>query len=85
MENKLAKNRKSPENESDYINAYKQLNPSAEKKNDGLDVAAVTAKDGTKGYGLMPEEHNRSNDNEFHRVKDFIPINDVKKQMNSKK
>jgi len=72
MENRIAKNRKSPKNEAELIQAYIQKNPSA-KKADGLDVAAVTAKDGTRGHGLMPEKHNRSRDADFHRVKDFIP------------
>jgi len=81
MENKLAKNRKSPANEADLIQAYKQRNPSANKK-DGLDVAVVIAKDGTKGHGLLPEKFNRCKDTDFHRVKDFIPDSELK---NSKK
>jgi len=79
MENKHAKNRRSPKNEQDFIRAYLQKNPSA-KKTDGLDVAAVVAKDGTKGHGLMPEKFNRSRDKEFHRVKDFIPDSELKKR-----
>ena len=82
MENRLAKNRTSPKKEDEFIAAYKQLNKSAMKLNDGLDVAAVTTKDGTKGYALMLEKFNRSKDRELHRTKDFIPLSDVKKQMN---
>ena len=78
MENKLAKNRKSPKNESELIQAYIQKNPSA-KKADGLDVAAVTAKDGTRGHALMQEKHNRSRDTDYHRVKDFIPDSTLNK------
>ena len=77
MENRLAKNRKSPKNETELINAYLRQNPSA-KKADGLDVAAVTAKDGTKGHGLLAEKHNRSHDKDFHRVQDFIPDSKLK-------
>ena len=79
MENKLAKNRTSPKNEAEFIDAYLQKNPAA-KKADGLDVAAVTTKDGTKGHGLMPAAYNRSRDKDYHRVKDFIPDSELKKK-----
>jgi len=85
MENKLAKNRTSPKNEDEFKNAYSQLNKSANKKADGMDIAAVTTKDGTKGHGLMPEKFNRSRDDSLHRVKDFIPDTELKKLINSKK
>lgn len=80
MENRLARNRKSPANEEAYRNAYLQQNPSA-RKPDGLDIAAVRTKDGVRGYGLMPEEFNRSHDNELHRVKDFIPESELKNKL----
>lgn len=78
MENRHAKNRKSPKNEQQLANAYKKINKSANKRNDGFDVAMVTTKDGTKGVGLMPEQYNRSRDKDFHRVKDFISEADLK-------
>ncbi len=77
MTNKLARNRKSPVNEDEYIKQYLKLNPNA-KKNDGLDIAAVIAKDGTRGHGLLPEEINRSHDKKTHIVKDFIPDSKLK-------
>lgn len=77
MENKIARNRKSPLNEDMYIKAYLKMNPSAEKR-DGLDIAAVVTKDGTKGHGLLSEEFNRSHDKDNHRVQDFIPDKDLK-------
>ncbi len=77
MENRLARNRKSPLNEEMYIKEYLKQNPSA-KKADGLDIAAVIATDGTRGHGLLPEEFNRSHDRQNHRVKDFIPDNKLK-------
>lgn len=80
LENRLAKNRKSPANETELIQAYKNINTTAQKLGDGLDVAAVTAKDGTRGYGLMPEKFNRSRDTDFHRVKDFISEKELKSQ-----
>ena len=80
MENRIAKNRKSPENENQLIEAYKNLNSSA-KKVDGMDISAVTTKDGTKGHGLMQETHNRSRDREYHRVVDFIADSELKKQI----
>jgi len=85
MENRHVKNRKSPQNEADYQAAYKQLNPSADKKGDGKDIAAVTTKDGERGHALVQESHNRSHDKNFHRGEDFISDTDLKKQMNSKK
>ena len=84
MENRHAKNRPSPSNENDFIQAYMKKNPSA-KKIDGLDIAAVTTKDGTKGHGLMSPEHNRSRDRDYHRVQDFIPDSELKKIINSGK
>lgn len=72
MANRIAKNRKSPANEEQLIARYLELNPKA-KMADGLDVAAVIAKDGTRGHGLLSEKYNRSRDNENHVVIDFIP------------
>ncbi len=80
MENKIARNRTSPRNEKDYIEAYLKQNPAA-KKSDGLDVAAVVTKDGIKGHCLFPEEINRSHDKEYHRGKDFIPDSELKKDL----
>ena len=80
MENKIGKNRLSPKNEADYISAYLKANPSA-KKQDGLDIAAVVTKDGTKGHGLLPEDINRGHDTNYHIVKNFIPDDQLKKKM----
>ncbi len=77
MNNCIARNRKSPSDEDAYRRAYLDRNPSAAKR-DGLDIAAVIAKDGTRGHGLLPEEFNRSHDRENHRVKDFIPDSELK-------
>ena len=77
MENKIARNRRSPSNEDKYVKAYLEKNPFAGEK-DGLDIAAVITKDGTKGHGLLSEEFNRSHDRDNHRVKDFIPDSELK-------
>lgn len=77
FENRLVKNRKSPENESDYIEAYKQMNNKADRP-DGLDIAAVITTDGIKGHALVTEENNRSKDSGFHYGKDFIPDSELK-------
>jgi len=77
MENRLARNRKSPKNEDDMIQAYIQKNPSA-KKADGKDIAAVVTKNGTRGHGLMSEKHNRSRDSGLHRVEAFISDSELK-------
>lgn len=77
MQNRVARNRKSPNNEDIYIREYLKQNPSA-KRADGMDIAAVITKDGTKGHGLLPEEFNRSHDKKQHIVKDFIPDRELK-------
>ena len=79
MENKIGKNRKSPQNENSYIAAYLKQNPSA-SKNDNMDISAVVAKDGTKGHGLLPQDINRSHDDKNHVIKDFIPDSELKKK-----
>lgn len=81
MENRLGKNRTSPRNEEDYINAYKEMNRRM-PKNDLKDVSAVTTKDGIKGHGLLPQDINRSHDSEYHRVKNFIPDSELRKKFN---
>ena len=73
MENRIGKNRRSPINEEMYRQKYLKKNPSA-KKSDGLDIAAVITKDGTRGHGLLSEELNRSHDKNNHIIKDFIPF-----------
>lgn len=80
MQNKIGKNRPSPKNEDDYITAYLKQNPAA-KKQDGMDIAAVTTKDGENGHGLLPEDINRGHDKDFHRVIDFIPDSQLKKDL----
>ena len=79
MENKIGKNRVSPKNEDAYITAYMKVNPLA-KKHDGLDIAAVIAKDGTRGHGLLSEVINRGHDKDYHRIKNFIPDSELKKK-----
>lgn len=81
--NKIVTNRKSPKNEEAYIEAYQKQNPSAKRK-DGLDIAAVRAKDGTLGHAKMNPEHNRSKDKNPHRGQDFIPDSQLKKDINKK-
>ena len=79
MDNKIGKNRKSPRNENDYIEAYLKENPSA-KKEDGMDISAVVTKDGINGHGLLPEDINRGHDEDYHRIKNFIPDTELKKK-----
>ena len=78
MQNVIGKNRTSPNNEDDYISAYMKQNPAA-KKQDGMDISAVIANDGTRGHGLLPEDINRSHDKDYHRVTNFIPDSELKK------
>lgn len=81
MENKIVINRPSPPNEDKYVRAYRTLNKSANDLDDGLDISAVKLKDGTTGYALLPEEINRSRDEDSHRGKDFISTAELKKVM----
>ena len=84
MENRIAKNRRSPSNEAELIREYKNLNKSARKLGDNMDIAAVTTKNGEKGHGLLSEKFNRGRDKDLHRVRDFISDKELKKAMNSK-
>ena len=77
MNNRIARNRKTPANEDMYIREYLKRNPSA-KKADGLDVSAVITKDGIKGHGLLSEKFNRSHDKNNHVVKNFIPDSELR-------
>ena len=77
MENRIGRNRKSPINEEVYIKEYLKQNPIA-RKADGFDVAAVIAKDGTRGHGLLSEVKNRGHDHNNHIIKDFISDDELK-------
>ena len=79
-QNRIVKNRPSSKNEVDYIRAYKQVNPSAEKP-DGKDIAAVRTKSGVSGHALMKPSNNRSKDKDFHRGENFIPDTELRKMM----
>lgn len=79
--NRVVKNRKSPSNEDEFINAYKRLNKDA-CKSDDMDIAAVRAKDGTLGHVLLPADINRSKDSAYHIGKGFITDLELKKNMN---
>lgn len=78
--NKIVTNRRSPSNEADYISAYKEMNPRANRK-DNLDVAAVRSKDGTLGHALVTQSANRSHDKNNHIGQNFIPDKELKKQI----
>ena len=81
--NKNVKNVKSPKNEKQYINAYKELNPSADKK-DNLDVAAVVSASGERGHALVHQKHNRSHDTNYHRWQNFISNSELRNHMKRK-
>ena len=80
--NRIVKNRKSPENEDEFISAYKKLNKNA-CKSDNMDIAAVKTKDGTLGHVLLPADINRSKDSAYHIGKGFITDSELKKNMNN--
>lgn len=76
----MQKNRPSPFNEDDYRRAYLKLNPNAEHT-DNLDIACVTSFAGINGHALMDESENRSHDNEYHWVYDFISDDRLRLEM----
>lgn len=78
------KNRKSPKNEQQLIDAYKSINPNANRK-DGKDVSAVVNRDGVLGHALLSQGKNRSKDHKEHRGQDFISDKELKKNMVNKK
>ena len=78
--NKNVKNVKSPKNEQQYINAYKDLNPRAKRK-DNLDVAAVVSASGERGHALVNQKPNRSHDTDYHRGQNFISNEELRKHM----
>lgn len=78
--NKNVKNVKSPKNEKQYINAYKELNPRANRK-DNLDVAAVVSASGERGHALVNQKYNRGHDASYHRGQSFISNDELRKHM----
>lgn len=80
LQTRIVQNRKSPKNEDDYIRAYKQMNPSA-NRHDNYDIAAVRTKSGETGHALLKQDINRGHDKDFHYGKDFIPDKDLRKKM----
>ena len=84
FQNCMVKNRKSPKNEQQLIDAYKSINPNANRK-DGKDVSAVVNRDGVLGHALLSQGKNRSKDLKEHRGQDFISDKELKKKMVNKK
>ena len=78
--NRIVVNRKSPKNEQDYINAYKQMNPDA-RKSDKMDICAVRTPSGENGHALMNQSINRGRDRNRHIGKDFISDKDLRDEM----
>lgn len=75
-----ARNRMSPNNESDYIEAYKKVVPSA-LKDDNYDIAAVVTNDGCYGHALMHYSYNRSKDSNYHICYSFVSDDELRKYM----
>ena len=76
----LAKNRPSPYNEDDYIEAYKKAVPES-KNEDYYDIAAVVTDSGYIGHALMYFSDNRSHDNLFHQCKYFVSDDELRYYM----
>ena len=76
----LAKNRPSPFNEDDYIEAYKKAVPSAENE-DNYDIAAVVTIEGIVGHAMMNQSYNRSHDNDYHLCRSFVSDDELRYYM----
>ncbi len=76
----LAKNRPSPDNEEQYREAYKKHFPNM-PISDGLDISAVISKSGIYGHALMDKSDNRSRDDKYHIVFNFISDDVLQKHM----
>ena len=76
----LAKNRPSPYNEDDYIEAYKKAVPSAENE-DSYDIAAVVTIYGLVGHAMMNQSYNRSHDNDYHPCRNFVSDDELRYYM----
>lgn len=75
-----AKNRPSPLNEDDYIEAYKKVAPSAEKE-DNYDIAAVVTITGLLGHAMMYYSYNRSKDGCYHTCYNFVSDDELRRYM----
>lgn len=80
LPNKIVINRKSPANEQDYINAYKQVNKAANRK-DGMDIAAVRTLSGETGHVLLKADINRSKDRDHHIGQGYVSDKELRKHM----
>lgn len=77
LDSVLAKNRPSPYNEEDYIEAYKKAVPSA-TNDDNYDIAAVITYGNVVGHALMDYSSNRSPDNRFHLCYHFVSDDELR-------
>lgn len=78
--NRIVINVKSPKRERDYIEAYKQLNPKAGRR-DGKDISAVKTTSGEYGHVLLSQDKNRSKDKNPHHGEDFISNEELRKRI----
>lgn len=76
----LAKNRPSPANEDEYIEAYKKVVPSAAGR-DNKDIAAVITSTGIYGHALMYYTYNRGHDSEYHTCYHFVSDDELRRYM----
>ena len=76
----FAKNRQSPWNEDEFIEAYKKVVPESEKK-DNYDIAAVITYDGYYGHAMMNESDNRSHDSQYHYCYNFVSDDELRQYM----
>ena len=75
-----AKNRPSPWNEDDFIEAYKRAVPSSVNE-DNYDIAAVITISGYQGHAMMHYSYNRSRDGNYHTCYNFVSDNELRRYM----
>ena len=75
-----ARNRVSPSNEEQYIEAYKKIVPQSNRE-DNYDIAAVVTIGGTYGHAMMNQSDNRSHDYEYHTCYNFVSDDELRLYM----
>ena len=81
LSNKIVRNRPSPKNEQERIEAYKRICDLGNKHRG--DISSVVTKSGEKGMVILPRKINRSgsNDRDWHIGKNYLPNSVINKEL----
>ena len=77
--NKIVRNIKSPQNEQERIEAYKNICGLGDKHRG--DISSVITKSGQKGMAILPKDINRSKDKNYHIGKKFVSNTEINKEL----